>query len=111
MSRSRTSQLAHQASQVDQPRSRRLVALVSTDKCPIHPDGNHKWGDCYQNILNKDKKGAKKSKSLPAHEANLMDIDPPDDAPINDIELSGDECIIMECHLSFSGEECEQDGE
>jgi hypothetical protein len=26
------------------------------DKCPIHPDGNHKWGDCYQNILNKDKK-------------------------------------------------------
>jgi hypothetical protein len=40
-----------------------------------------------------------------------MDIDPPDDAPINDIELSRDECIIMECHLSVSGEECEQDGE
>jgi hypothetical protein len=26
------------------------------DKCPIHPDGNHMWGDCYQNIVNKDKK-------------------------------------------------------
>jgi hypothetical protein len=26
------------------------------DKCPIHPDVNHVWGDCYQNILNKDKK-------------------------------------------------------
>jgi hypothetical protein len=25
-----------------------------TDKCPIHPDANHVWGDCYQNILNKD---------------------------------------------------------
>jgi hypothetical protein len=27
-----------------------------TDKCPIHSDGTHTWGDCYQNILNKDKK-------------------------------------------------------
>jgi hypothetical protein len=65
--------------------------------------------------LNKDKKfpakGAKKSKSPPAHEANLMDIDPPDDPPINDIELSGDECIVLECILSVSREECKQDGE
>jgi hypothetical protein len=83
-----------------------------TDKCPIHPDGNHKWGDCYQNILNKDKKypakGSKKSKTLPSHEANLMDVDPPDDAPINVIDLSGDECIVLECNLSVSGEECKE---
>jgi hypothetical protein len=40
-----------------------------------------------------------------------MDIDPPDYALINDIELSGDECIILECNLSVSREECKQDGE
>jgi hypothetical protein len=78
-----------------------------TDKCPIHPDGNHKWGDCYQNVLNKDKKfpakGAKKTKSPPAHEASLMEIDPPDDAPINDIELSRDECIVLEFDPSAYG--------
>jgi hypothetical protein len=22
-----------------------------TDKCPIHPDRIHTWGDCYQNIV------------------------------------------------------------
>jgi hypothetical protein len=34
-----------------------------TDKCPIHPDGNHIWGNCYQNILNKDKKFPAKGSS------------------------------------------------
>jgi hypothetical protein len=29
--------------------------VSSTDKCPVHPNGNHTWGDCYQNIANKDK--------------------------------------------------------
>jgi hypothetical protein len=37
-----------------------------------------------------------------------MDIDPPDDAPINDIEVSRDECIVLECNLSVSGEECKE---
>jgi hypothetical protein len=47
------------------------------DKCPIHPDGVHTWGNCYQNVINKDKKlpskGAKSGK-MSMHEANLMDM-------------------------------------
>jgi hypothetical protein len=37
-----------------------------------------------------------------------MDVEPPDDALINDIYLSGDECIVLECNLSVSGEECKE---
>jgi hypothetical protein len=30
---------------------------ISNDKkCPVHPQGNHTWGDCFQNVANKDKK-------------------------------------------------------
>jgi hypothetical protein len=76
-----------------------------TDKCPIHPDGNHMWGDCYLNIANKDKKipskgsteKGKMSTTL-THEANLLVIEPATDhAPsglvttINKSELTGDE--------------------
>jgi hypothetical protein len=74
-----------------------------TDKCPIHPDGNHTWGNCYQNILNKDKKfpakGSKKGKTTSTHEVNLMDIDPAAVTAINKCNLSGDECIVLECDL------------
>jgi hypothetical protein len=28
-------------------------SVGQADKCPIHPDGKHTWGDCFQNILNK----------------------------------------------------------
>jgi hypothetical protein len=45
---------------------------------------------------------------IPSYEANLTDIDPPDDALINDIKLSRDECIVLECNLSVSREECKQ---
>jgi hypothetical protein len=52
------------------------------DKCPIHPDGNHLWGDCFQNIANKDKKipakgSAKKGKTTPAptHEVHMMNVE------------------------------------
>jgi hypothetical protein len=78
------------------------------DKCPIHPDGNHTWGDCYQNIANKDKKfpvkgSSKKGKTSTTltHEANLLVVEPvetaTDHAPsglvtvINKSELTGDE--------------------
>jgi hypothetical protein len=73
----------------------------------MHPDGNHTWGDCYQNIANKDKKipakgSNKKGKtSTLTHEANLMVIEPAETATnhaptglvtaINEIELTGDE--------------------
>jgi hypothetical protein len=81
-----------------------------TDKCPIHPDANHVWGDCYQNILNKDKKfpakgSSKKGKTTSTHEVNLMDINPKADEAINDIDLSGDECIILDCTLDDIEEE------
>jgi hypothetical protein len=73
------------------------------DKCPIHPGGTHAWGDCYQNIVNKDKKfpakGSKKGKTS-TYKANLMDIEPAEKATnrapllvtaINKSKLSGDE--------------------
>jgi hypothetical protein len=80
--------------------------VSSTDKCPIHPDGNHTWGDCYQ--ANKDKKipakgSSKKGKTSTTltHEANLLVVEPAetaiDHAPsglvtaINESELTGDE--------------------
>jgi hypothetical protein len=84
-----------------------------TDKCPIHPDGNHTWGDCYQNISNKGKKipakgSNKKGKASTTltHEANLMVVKPTEtatnhapsglDATINKSELTGDElCAYM----------------
>jgi hypothetical protein len=82
--------------------------VSSGDKCPIHPDGNHTWGDCYQNIANKDKKfpakdSSKKGKTSTTlmHEANLLVVEPvetaTDHAPyglvtvINKSELTGDE--------------------
>jgi hypothetical protein len=61
--------------------------VSSTDKCPIHPDGNHTWGDCYQNIANKDKKipakgSSKKGKmsTTLTHEANLLAVEPAETA-------------------------------
>jgi hypothetical protein len=30
--------------------------ISNETKCPIHPNGNHAWVDCYQNVANKDKK-------------------------------------------------------
>jgi hypothetical protein len=75
------------------------VRVQLTDKCPIHPSGNHTWGDCFQNVLNKDKtlpaKGSTKGKTSmhTAHEANLMELDqinPSADIAINDDELSYD---------------------
>jgi hypothetical protein len=76
------------------------VRINLTDECPVHPGGNHTWGDCFQNVLNKDKKlpakGSNKGKAASthsAHEANLMDIDPSAEDAINGIELSRDECI------------------
>jgi hypothetical protein len=41
------------------------------DKCPIHPDGNHTWGDCYQNVLNKDKNFPAKGSKNPHRKAHL----------------------------------------
>jgi hypothetical protein len=92
-----------------------------TNKCPVHPGGNHTWGDCFQNVLNKDKKlpakGSSKGKTASthsAHEANLMDIDPPaDNDAIDDIDLSGDECIVLDFNLDSVPEEskeCDLDG-
>jgi hypothetical protein len=84
------------------------------DKCPIHPDGKHMWGDCYQNILNKDKKlpakgsSSMKGKSASTHEVNLMDIDPAAEEAINNIDLSRDECIVLECNLSDISDECKE---
>jgi hypothetical protein len=40
-----------------------------------------------------------------------MEIDPPDDAPINDIKLSGDECIVLEFDPSAYSEEIKEGGE
>jgi hypothetical protein len=40
-----------------------------------------------------------------------MEIDPPDDAPINDIELSGDECIVLEFDPSAYSKESKEGGE
>jgi hypothetical protein len=52
------------------------------DKCPVHPDGNHTWGDCYQNIVNKDKtcQGSKTKGKTSTHGAKLMDIEPAEKA-------------------------------
>jgi hypothetical protein len=57
------------------------VHINLTDKCPVHPSSTHTWGDCFQNVLNKDKKlpakGSNKGKTSThlAHEANLMELD------------------------------------
>jgi hypothetical protein len=64
-------------------KSSHCVSLA--DKCPIHSDGTHMWGDCYQNIVNKDKKfptkGFKlKGKTTSTHEANLIYIEPAEKA-------------------------------
>jgi hypothetical protein len=32
------------------------IRISAETKCPIHPNGNHVWGDYFQNIANKDKK-------------------------------------------------------
>jgi hypothetical protein len=96
-------------------------SVSQTDKCPIHPDGKHKWGDCFQNILNKKPpaKGSfsKKGKSASTtHEVNLMDIDPPSEEAINDIDLSRDECIVLDVSgsnfpdTSDECKECDLDG-
>jgi hypothetical protein len=96
-------------------------SVSQTDKCPIHPDGKHKWGDCFQNILNKKPpaKGSfsKKGKSATTtHEVNLMDIDPPSEEAINDIDLSRDECIVLDVSgsnfpdTSNECKECNLDG-
>jgi hypothetical protein len=83
-------------------KSSNCVSLA--DKCPVHPYGNHRWGDCYQNIVNRDKKfpakGSKKGKTS-MHKANLMDIEPAEKATnrapsepvtaIKESKLSGDE--------------------
>jgi hypothetical protein len=74
------------------------------------PHGNHTWGDCYQNIINKDKKipakgSNKKGKtSTPTHEAHLMAIEPEEKATnhapsklvtsINESELTRDELSV-----------------
>jgi hypothetical protein len=60
--------------------------------------------------LNKDKKfpakgSSKKGKTTSTHEVNLMDINPKADEAINDIDLSGDECIILDCTLDDIEEE------
>jgi hypothetical protein len=75
-----------------------------TDKCPIHPDSTHTWGNCYQNVINKDKKlpakGTRTGKTS-THGANLMDIKPTEKVTclaslleitaINESKLSRDE--------------------
>jgi hypothetical protein len=61
--------------------------ISDDNKCPVHPQGNHTWGDCFQNFANKDKKksatafkGKDKSKSKPAErvDVNAMMLDDED---------------------------------
>jgi hypothetical protein len=37
-----------------------------------------------------------------------MDIDPPAEEAINNIDLSRDECIVLECNLSDISDECKE---
>jgi hypothetical protein len=85
-------------------KTKKINGCVSlTDKCPIHPHRAHTWGNCFQNVMNKDKKqapakGAKPGKLL-THEANLVDINPLETSNshacslklINESNLSGDD--------------------
>jgi hypothetical protein len=52
-------------------------------KCPIHPRGNHTWGECFQNAANankkkeapkKDKKDSKDKKN-PSNDGNALQVD------------------------------------
>jgi hypothetical protein len=61
--------------------------------------------------LNKDKEfpakgSSKKGKNTSTHKGNLMDINPPDEEAINNIKLSRNKCIVLECNLSDWGDEC-----
>jgi hypothetical protein len=57
------------------------------------------------------KGSSKKGKNTSTHEVNLMDINPLAEEAINDIVLSGDECIVLDCTLSDyeeEGKSCER---